>query len=696
MQGKDTSTGPSPDTCLYVYSSLRNARTSVSFTAHTREAVFPCADRSIFSDDAFTPHGHEPPHSHALSTNLWLLSLASRNSDLMQMVARLFLQFNLQYQDLCSKHQQEIQKVREHHMQQLSSLLDADATSAKDIIVSSSITQSVVIQQQAEIDFVVSQCQQRERAYEVTLQHHLYTVLRTSAVDALASAAATTTSPRAGATGVPCYCPEVDMSHFAWRPNTVSSVPVPTVPVRTVLLLNPLWQSEDLLDCASGNRRPGGAIPQDIVVDVSPTACLKDCLLSCTRQSPSVGSAAEEHLMRLAHAKQSMLLLIGPERLGIDVIHCTDTPELLLGTCSAKTGFSPLQGHPSLKVHFNTRLWGANIVLLWTPPAAPASSPGTSTAGVGKRDPLQLPRPVVEDALRLAFSWQVDMFSVAVLAPGPHSPPSVGRGESPREHPFGDDSGSVNLHGTSSLISYMLSMDVLRQLQHGLAAILMEFSSSRSFPQLWTELVDEVLSQKHTTDQGTKRGCPRAVGVRYAQGPLNGRDTSANSSFPSAAERTPNTAVGRGGSSFSPQVLFNTPMAIRAFLNIPPKFFAQEGEELEPVDREDTSLSGSVTHRPVTRRQPPAAPSTDRRSHSPLPASVTLPRATRVPLSVGSNQTWPSRSAGAGNCRTEPAMDPFGSFSSDARARSTDDTYGEHPSLGQILFYAFRETVQLC
>ncbi|CBZ30333.1 conserved hypothetical protein [Leishmania mexicana MHOM/GT/2001/U1103] len=549
------------------------------------------------------------PATLSSSSLLWLLTLVSRNVELLRAAAHLFLQFNAQFAALVESNAVTVNVLRARHQHQLDSLLEVTHNhAATDMIVDSAVTERVVLQQQKELDAAERRCAAAEQRLEAELQETFCRFLTTSAPDAVAAANRKQQSldwanggDGTGAGGSP-YRAEVDVSRFAEvrkaapsnmrRCNTAVAPfsPVRLVPVRTIKLSNEVGDASAASWTRSPSKRSQDSALQPIILDISPVSALSRCLGCCSGTqlgaiASSVSSAAEEHLLRLAHTRHSVLLFIGSEAAAMDVMQSCRAPELLLGAGhSCRDRFQTLANHPVLRVLFTTRLWGANVVLLWNPAqdAAPAAAA----------------QAVVEDALELAYAWDADMFSVAVL-------------EGARLPSYAGTAGvSAMTAGTSStsaafFASQAVSMEVLRQLRNGVTRELLDTVGTRR-ARRWqgtATWMQQGIGSAAAATAGTHM-CPRAVGVLYVsqsaqqeqENQLQHQEVSCSSSSIRSNAASPvrgdNSIVSVTSSSFlfspmspaggfrGPCITFNTPLAIRAFLPLGEEYFIREQPNL--------------------------------------------------------------------------------------------------------------------
>ncbi|KPA82277.1 hypothetical protein ABB37_03385 [Leptomonas pyrrhocoris] len=609
------------------------ARKQVSYSGPAQnagEAAFFTPSTSLtsrtFLSDALSPlslldegEGQALTSPSASSTDaapslLWLLTLVSRNMELLRAVAHLVLQFNAQFASLLEVNEGVMNNLRERHQQQLASLLEvADSHTASDMIVDSTVTERVVHQQEQELDRLERQCGAAERQLEVQLQQTLFIFLHTSAPDAMAAANRRvdaldwmTGNPNGSGNGVGAdglYRAEVDVSRFAeirkvaprhQHQNTAAVAPFSPlclVPVRTIKLDNEVGSVSANLASSPTRKRANDVTLQPIILDVSPLSGLTRCLTCCSGTQPgavssSVSNAAEEHLLRLAHTRHSVLLLIGTEAAALEVMATCKAPELLLGaTHTCRERFRPLPHHPVLRVLFTTRLWGANVVLLWNPSQEPRAGWPTSSSAAAQT--------VVEDALQLAYAWDADMFSVAVLE-GARLP----------QYPSSDatNAGTQTSAPPSSpaaafFAGQAMSMEVLRQLRNGVTRELLETAGTRR-ARCWQGSSAWLQLGGGSVDTAGTHMCPRAVGVLYvsqaaaAAAGGGGASTSSVAASPTAvtaAAASPSPASVSAASSplqsaassptsvfRGPPVTFNTPLAIRAFLPLSEEYFIKD------------------------------------------------------------------------------------------------------------------------
>ncbi|KAG5493962.1 hypothetical protein JKF63_01794 [Porcisia hertigi] len=534
---------------------------------------------------------------------LWLLTLVSRNDELLRAAAHLFLQFNMQFASLVNSNSEKINTLRAHHHHQLASLLEVTESHVDaDMIVDSVVTECVVLRQQQELEAAECRCTASEQRLETELQEMFLRFLSTSAPDAVAAANRREQSVGLAdgmGSGSSPYRAEVDISRFTGVRNAAPSMvrqgntavpgfsPARLVPVRTVKLSNEVGDASTAL--AASSMRPRAQRLRDpmfqpIILDLSPVSGLLRCLGSCTGTQSgalesSVSSAAEEHLLRLAHTRHSVLLFIGSESAAMDVMQSCKAPELLLGSShSYRDSFQPLPNHPVLRILFTTRLWGANVVLLWdlAQGAVPAAAAQT----------------VVEDALQLAYAWDADMFSVAVLE-GARLPNYPLTGDVPST-PTGTSSMSPAV-----LPSQALSMEVLRQLRNGVTRELIDTAGLRR-TRRWqgtAAWMQQGIGSAAAAAPGTHM-CPCAVGTlptsqpdpresehqvppppyvlhggssnRSNGAPLNHGENSIMSIHTSSLpfQSTSSACESRG-----PAVTFNTPLAVRVFLPLAEEYF---------------------------------------------------------------------------------------------------------------------------
>lgn len=594
------------------YHDGRQASRSTPALAETPWTPFSPPPRSFLTDarpplsllDDLPSSSSAPPHSVAAARDgapslLWLLTLVSRNVELLRAAAHLFLQFNAQFAALVDANASATNSLRERHQQQIASLLEvANSHTTTNMIVDSTVTERMVHQQEQELDSLERECAAAERQLEQQLQETLYTFLSTSAPDAVAAAnrrddtlswvtghpsSPVGNSSSSGSYGDGLYRAEVDVSRFAevrkatprntsYQTNSSVSpfAPLRLVPVRTLKLSNEVGNATTNAAISPTRRRSNDVTLQPIILDVSPLSGLTRCLTCCSGTqdgavASSVSSAAEEHLLRLAHTRHSVLLLIGNEAAALEVLATCKAPELLLGPShTSHAGFQPLPNHPVLRVLFTTRLWGANVVLLWNP-----ASSATSTAAAATTP------TVIEDALELAYAWDADIFTVAVLEGT----------RLPQTGPAASDAATrapAASPAAAFFASQAMSMEVLRQLRNGVTRELLETAGVRR-ARCWQGSTAWLqLGGGAATTAGTHM-CPRAVGVLYASQQRAAEAAAAvaaaspvassSASSPVAAAAAPTfspTAAFRG-----PPVTFNTPLAIRAFLPLPEEYFVK-------------------------------------------------------------------------------------------------------------------------
>ncbi|RNF20515.1 uncharacterized protein Tco025E_03743 [Trypanosoma conorhini] len=406
---------------------------------------------------------------------LFFLSLISPNRELLSATAHLFVQFNAQFRDCVKESENKMTTLRDLHEQQLTDLLEAANRDTKDMLVGSELTQRFVLRHQEELEELQQECRESERSLELELRQGLLAFLKTSAPDAL-----TALTREKLRVGVDQGTRITNISHF---------VPSP-VPVRTVELPNLLRYEKVGVRAKDISLRP-------VVVDVSPTSFLQTCLTSLCSEDDDTAPAVTEHLLRLSQQTHAVLLLIG-SRAEAETLLSTQSAELLLDNSFYSweyPRFASLRRHRYLKLMLSTRFWGANIILLWTPPKEAGPPSGWPFA--------------VEDALNLAFSWNADMFSVAVMTSSSYWHAASFR--------------------SSTEQAQDVAMAVLRQLQRGVA-----------------RLAHEAAGVKLSTTWGM----PEAPATQAAPQPQRWDDGYAANSPASAG---------------MPQLAFNTNIAIRAF-----------------------------------------------------------------------------------------------------------------------------------
>ncbi|KAG8348071.1 hypothetical protein TRVL_01091 [Trypanosoma vivax] len=359
--------------------------------------------------------------------SLFFLSLISPNEELLRATGHLFIQLNSQYRQLVEENEEKVSMLRTYHEEQLADLLEVTNTETHDIVVASEVTERFVLRHQQELEELQRQNIANELSLLSSLRQSLLVFLKTSAygtMDALAmgdgrmKVHGDTEQPKRA----------INIAYFVSTP----------VPVRTVELPNILRQ--ELKDV-----RPKDPLLRNVVIDISPLSYLQPCLQCLYSEEQNAELAVEEHLLRLSRQCHAVLFLIGSEVEAKSLL-TTNCAELLLtpdfpSSCDTSPRFVPLNNHQHLKIFLSTRLWGANIVFLWTPPSA---------ASEGQ----QLQWSTVRDALHLAHTWNADMFSVAVLR-----------------------SASLfcgTLDHDVEKRAREASMEVLRQLQHGVARLAYE------------------------------------------------------------------------------------------------------------------------------------------------------------------------------------------------------------------------------
>ncbi|GET92286.1 hypothetical protein, conserved [Leishmania tarentolae] len=543
---------------------------------------------------------------------LWLLTLVSRNVELLRAAAHLFLQFNAQFSTLVESNAMTVSALRERHQHQLVSLLEVtDNHDMSDMIVDTTVTERVVLQQQQELDAAERRCAAVEQRLEEELQEMFWRFLSTSAPDAVAAAnrkqkllGGTNEADRGGSDDT-LYRAEVDVSRFAEvrksdplnmrRCNTAVAPfsPVRLVPVRTIRLSSkegdaPAGAAASWTQSAS--KKSQDSAFQPIILDVSPLSGLSRCLGCCTGTqlgaiASSVSSAAEEHLLRLAHTRHSVLLFIGSEAAAMDVMQSCKAPELLLGTGhSCRDRFQPLANHPVLRILFTTRLWGANVVLLWNPAQDAVCASNERLA--------------VEDALKLAYAWDADMFSVAVLEGATLPSCAV---------PGGVPATATGASSTSAAFftTHAVSMEALRQLRNGVTRELLDTGGTRRV-RGWQGTASWMQQGIGSTDAamtGTYM-CPRSVGALYGSQPVHQEQENqgqhqgvscaassirSNAAFPLGGTNAVPSATSSSflvtptsppGTLRGPCITFNTPLAIRVFLPLAEEYFIREPPSL--------------------------------------------------------------------------------------------------------------------
>ncbi|CCW66557.1 unnamed protein product [Phytomonas sp. Hart1] len=513
--------------------------------------------------------------------------------------ARCFLEFNCQASELARAQTDELGDLRERHHRRLSSLLEVDREEGGNLIIDRAVMQWFVGQHQADLEVLQTAHSTTFYALERKLQRAFSDVLQAAAWEGTRTAAIAH-APKGDppSWGFPsledgmyystnreaadafrdrvCAFSDslfiLDVSYFARRGDRAGPVPV-----RAVGLASPPYGPLHGPQPGDSPRPSSFLSPyRQWVVDLSPMSGLAGCLTSLDAHraafSPLAEAAAVAHLRRLAFSRYSMLLLITPDPHAVGgILHpegeSRDRPELLLGARSGQEGFAAIPGHSSLKVNFNTRLWGANIVLWEAPPPAlpsEANSARNESFAVhqevsGEKAPCgkaSLRPTVVEEALRLAFAWGVDMFSIAVV----------------------DDGESE----AASISSYGLSMEVLRQVQWGLATLVREPSPTRppygaaigKDPLPRTNRDDPKGAKFATADGNTGKVCT-VDKIRVDSGMTNSTPMTKNGNLEGAFIGQPPSA---SGSLSATNIMFNLPMAIRVFLPIPEKYFLDDAE----------------------------------------------------------------------------------------------------------------------
>lgn len=591
-----------------------------------------CPPLSSLDDSSGRPlSGVSPPGAtDSAPSLLWLLKLVSRNVELLRAAAHLILQFNAQFSVLLDANERSMDDLRERHQEQLASLLEVgDSHATASMIVDSTVTERVVHQQEEELDRLENECKAAERQLELQLQETLFTFLNTSAPDAVAAAnrkedSLSWVTSGSSSAGDGLYRAEVDVSRFAEvRKPTLRNVhqstsaiapfsPLCLVPVRTIRLNNEVGDASVNSLNSPMRRRAKDTMLQPIILDVSPLCGLTRCLTCCSGTQPgavssSVSSAAEAHLLRLAHTRHSVLLLIGSEAAALEMIAACKSPELLLGAAhTCREGFAPLPHHPLLRVLFTTRLWGANVILLWNPSQEPRSSSAFSSSSLSVA--AAAAQTVVEDALELAYAWDADMFSVAVLdgarlPPPPSTDAAAAQAAAPAAAPASASASFAPPPPSSPAAAFFaaqaMSMEVLRQLRNGVTRELLETAGTRR-ARCWQGASSSwlQLGGGSATTAGTHM-CPRAVGALYASqaaaaaaaAAAGAADASSLVSSPTASSPTASspTVPFRG-----PPVTFNTPLAIRAFLPLPEEYFIKEQARRRDADvNHNVGLGGS-------------------------------------------------------------------------------------------------------
>ncbi|ORC93619.1 uncharacterized protein TM35_000014960 [Trypanosoma theileri] len=455
--------------------------------------------------------------------SLFFLSLISPNLELLSATAHLFIQLNAQFRQCVVENEEKLTELRRCQEQQLTNLLEAANGGVKDIVVGSDITQRIVLKHQRELDELQRQIYESETLLEMDLRQSLLAFLKTSAPAAMALFA------KGGGKG--------SLHKGIAKPQRITNIShfvSERVPVRTVELPN-------LLQREMNTFRPKDMSLRPIAVDISPESSLQTCINSLyevDQGTEEIATVVEEHLLRLSHKINSVLLLIGSQAEAESILS-VPSAELLLqpqqkeeqqGDALPKAGeklqFVSLKYHSCLKVMLTTRFWGANIIFLWTP--SKKEDDGSN----------KIPS-VVEDALNLACAWNADMFSVAILKSSISSLRNS-------QHGFLEQAQD-------------LSVEVLLQLQRGIARLAYEGTATTVLSSSWN-ISEESNNQQEKQWQEQQRW-----------------DDGYAVTSPACAGST--------------QTTFNTPVAIRVF--IPANVLSPE-KHPSPSSRESTVVS-SVT-----------------------------------------------------------------------------------------------------
>ncbi|CAD2214983.1 hypothetical protein, conserved [Angomonas deanei] len=392
----------------------------------------------------------------------------------MKAAAHLYLQFSNNYCGVVRNKLLHVDQLQEKQQLQLSSVLESKTIN--NMIVNSSVTKNIILQHEKELLALQNYFDVNERKLELQLKSDILAVLKASAPDAIKALSKESAPTSPSSTPVTVSKRRLESISIR-RYNAVTNISeFVTVPAQTIQLTNPFLAKQD-----AKLLRSADPLAQTIVLDVSPLSSLKECVSSCCEtdgDNSRKEEAACEHLMRLAHTKTSMLLLIGSEEEALALIRSIPSCELLLsGSC--KDGFTPLKGHDVLKVLFTTRLWGANVILL--------CDRASGASGVMTQ--------CIHDVLNLSSSWNIDMLSVGILGANPidavkSGPPSP---------------------------AMLLVSEVLRQLRSGISKVVLERSGVK-LPQLWTVQDEELLSRDYWDDGVHSGSIPLAVGARQHKG----------------------------------------------------------------------------------------------------------------------------------------------------------------------------------
>lgn len=527
---------------------------------------------SSFLDDASAGLDANRP-----SDALWCLSLVGRSGGPhMRAVAEDFTRLGEQYAKTLSAHSNRTQALRTMQEQQLATLLARDDTEGPAASFSA-LTRRIVFTQQQELEGVLSSCAAAQAALAAELRGCFGDTLAASAPDAAASLLPRDRNDagpgRAASQGRPApqFKANVDISQF-----------VPAGVVRTVCMPNPSFTAQ-----AAPGHKAVDTSARTIVLDVSPVSTLPACLSSCSPPTGGGTAAAEEHLMRLAHGKHSMLLLVGPASAAVNLLNAFKFPELLMNAVTGElceSSFSPLPGAPQLKVLFSSRFYGANIVLVWD---------NSSVNNIADYDAA-----VMETVVRLSFAWGVDMLSVALLD-------DISRGSDASPFPAASLSRAPSPSSAAAdySTSFSASVSVIRAVGGAVARILSE-ATPQAQASRTTSVIDVVLGlgfTEHSLSTPGPMACPVAVGtsavssthyrrVASLSPTAPGEDPTIHpsrepsmlrlltvrraASMPVAAPRSPAPRPPPSAAAApAPALFFNTPLAIRVFLPLPDSFF---------------------------------------------------------------------------------------------------------------------------
>ncbi|KAH9577245.1 hypothetical protein LSM04_000929 [Trypanosoma melophagium] len=367
--------------------------------------------------------------------SLFFLSLITPHYELLSATLHLFIQLNAQFRQCIVENEEKLTRLRNRQEQQLTNILEAANGGVQDIVVGSDITQRIVLKHQRELEELQRQIYKNESILEMDLRQNLLAFLKTSAPEAMALFAKGG-GKRNLQKGKEKLKRITNISHY------VSD----QVPVRTVELPNLLNHEINGFKSKDMSLRP-------IVLEISPNSSLQTCINSLYEvkdDTVEVETIVEEHLLRLSHKMNAVLLLIGSQA-EAECILSFPSAELLLQQevlprDGRKLQFVSLKYHSCLKIMLTTRFWGANIIFLWTPPKK------------GDDELSNMTPHVVEDALNLAYAWNADMFSVAIL-------------KSSFSYLRNSQHGSLDQ-------AQELSMEVLLQLQRGIARLAYDTTGS--------------------------------------------------------------------------------------------------------------------------------------------------------------------------------------------------------------------------